>query len=138
VHHLGVLFNIRYRFNTPIHVHGLSTYGGTPTTDGRVFRGARLILSQGFQFSLSKRWSIATDLRYQHDLHRKFSGFPGTTESGELADLTQPPSDQFILAPQLEYSWTDDLGAILGAWFTFAGRNSQNFSGVIAKAQYYW
>jgi hypothetical protein len=138
IHYLGVLLDIRYRIFAPVHVHEFNAYGGTSHTNGRVFPGQLLQINQGFQYSLSKKWTFATDFRYRHQSRRRFSGFSGTTAQNPSGNMKKPASDQFIFAPQIEYSWTADIGAIAGAWFTFAGHNTEKFYGAIAQFSYYY
>ncbi len=132
-HYLDVRFASHYRFGIPVHVKGLNNYGGAPNTRGTVHVGDSFILDAAFQYNLTQRWAVACDLYYAHKNTNHFSGKTGTTAAGLPAVNTAPSSEQFSLAPAIEYNWSKNLGLIGGVWFTFAGRNSNRFtSGVIA------
>jgi hypothetical protein len=86
----------------------------------------------GFEISLSQRWAIANDIQYVHTNKTRFKGRKGATR-GVANRVGRPSSEQWSLAPAIEYNWSDDYGVIAGVWFTFAGRNTIEFtSGVIA------
>lgn len=133
IHYLDLRFYTRYRFSFPVSVHGFNTYGGSYDTNGTVFPGQLFVLGSGLQLSLSQRWTLAFDTRYEQSLKRRFSGIAGTGEQ-----MTKPASDRLILAPQLEYSWSPDMGLVAGSWFTVRGRNTRAFSGASAQFTYYY
>ncbi len=122
-----------YTVPTPLHVKNYNVYGGTYGTDGTVYPGNIFSFDFGFEYNLSQNWVVANDFYYQHNNKNRFSGDTGFIEPGIAAVMTSPSSDQFSLAPAIEYNWSENIGIIGGVWFSFAGRNSSRFvTGVIA------
>jgi hypothetical protein len=117
-----------YTVPLPTVVHGLSIYGGFPTTGpikgtrGTVYRGNSFMIQQGFEYTLTHNWVLACDLQYVHNNKNRFSGYspPGTAP-------TAPSSEEFSIAPAIEYNFNVNIGLIAGPHFSLAGRNS-NFS----------
>lgn len=113
-----------YTLTVPVHVHGLSFYGGAPRvgpikgTRGTVYPGNIFLITEGFEFSLTQNWVLSLDLVYQHVNRNRFSGhtLPGTAP-------VAPSSELFSIAPALEYNFSPDIGIIAGPWFSVAGRN---------------
>ncbi len=136
-HYLDMRFAFNYQFGVPVHVKGLNSYGGARNTRGVVHLGDSFILDAAFQYNLNQRWALACDVFYTHTNTNHFSGRTGTTSTGAPAVNTEPSSEQFSLAPAIEYNWSKRIGLIAGSWFTFAGRNSNRFaSGIIALNMY--
>lgn len=125
-------WSIQYQFPTPVHVKGLNAYGGGHGTHGKAYPGQFLNFYFGFELSLPKKWALAYDLLYTHYNKTRFSGYAGKTD-GVTNPVGSPSSEQFSMAPALEYDWNENYGVVGGVWFTFAGRNSSQFvQGVIA------
>ncbi len=132
-HYLDVRLAFNYQFGVHVHVKGLNNYGGASNTRGVVHLGDSFILDAAFQYNLTQRWALACDVCYTHTNTNHFSGRTGTTAAGLPAVNTAPSSEQFSLAPAIEYNWSKRIGLIAGSWFTYAGRNSNRFaSGIIA------
>jgi hypothetical protein len=138
VHYLNVRWFFNYTFSLPIHVKGLNAYGGAQDTRGTAYPGNNFTSIIGLEFSLTQRWVLATDIQYVHANKNRFSGFSGTQADGTPAVMTAPSSEQFSIAPALEYNWDMNIGVIGGAWFTLGGRNTPGFvSGVFAVNIYH-
>ncbi len=121
VHFLAARSFINYNFTVPVSVHGLSSYGGAPTTQGTVYTGGVFTGIAGFEYTLSQNWALALDIAYNHNWKTRFSG-----HSGGLAP-SSPSSDSLSLAPAIEYNFNEQIGVIAGPWMSVAGRNSTQF-----------
>ena len=85
-----------------------------------------------FEYTLTQNWALALDVLYVHNNHTRFSGHKGSTY-GIPNSVGGPSSEQFSLAPALEYNWSSNCGVIAGVWFSVAGRNTADFiNGVVA------
>ncbi len=132
-HYLDLRLAFNYQFGLPVHVKGLNNYGGAPNTRGTVRVGDSFIIDGALQYNFDQRWAFACDFYYTHGNTNHFSGKTGTTAAGTPAVNTAPSSEQFSLAPAIEYNWSKNIGLIGGVWFTYAGRNSTRFTtGIIA------
>jgi hypothetical protein len=109
-----------YRVGTPTSVKGLSFYGGDRTTRGTAYPGNIFFVDIAAQYNLSLNWALACDIHYQHRNRSRFSG-------RRAAPARLPSTEQFSLAPALEYNFKRNLGLIGGIWFTAAGRNTPQF-----------
>lgn len=119
-------------FPTSVPVKGRSIYGGTKETRGKVHPRSAFSLLLGMEYSLTQNWALALDAQYFHGNKTTFSGHsPAGTKP------ISPSSEQFSLAPAIEYSWTPNLGVIAGPWFTFAGRNSKRFISYVVAINIY-
>jgi hypothetical protein len=125
--------NWQYLFPTPVHVRGLNTYGGGHGCAGKAFPGQALVGQFGFELSLSQRWALAGDVQYLHVNKTRFKGTPGTMADGTLNPVGGPSTDQWSVAPAIEYNWSPFVGIIAGVWFSVGARNSPEFAtGVVA------
>lgn len=127
-HWLTLFFNIEYTIPSRSHVRGLNVFGGAEDTNAYVYPPQLWDFDFAFEFTLDKHWVIACDSAYEYGSSRKFKGYPGRLNTGELADLSLGSSSFFSLAPAIEYNWSENIGLISGAWFTLAGRNADAFA----------
>lgn len=132
IHPIRVRMVSAYQFpNHRVHVKSFNAYGGGLGTTGSVSVGHNLSFDLGFEFSISQKWVLATDLVYTYTGQSKFRGFPGINPMGGPASVGAPSSDQLSLAPAIEYNVSENGGFIGGFWFTMTGRNSGKFASLI-------
>ena len=134
IYHLGGFcyfewrMNLNYTFTAPIPIHGLSSWGGSPSlpgikeTRGTVYPGCLLVIQQGFEYSITHNWALALDLQYEYMNRTRFSG-RSPTVLGVKTKPGAPSAEQFSIAPGIEYNFNANIGIITGPWFSFAGRN---------------
>ncbi len=131
IHFLETRFFSGYRIATPTSIKGFNAYGGDASTRGTAYPGNVFFADAAFQYNLTQNWALACDLFYRHQDHSRFSGKTSTP-------TTLPSSEQFSLAPALEYNWSKNLGLIAGVWFSAAGRNTPQFiNGIISLNAYF-
>ena len=116
-------------YSAPVHVRGFNVYGGDATTKGTVYPGFSHTLLTSGEYTVTKNWTLACDLQASYSDKQRFSG---RTQSPNIA----LQSLQFSLAPAIEYNWNEQIGVIVGPWFTFAGRNSKRFISAVAAVNY--
>ncbi len=73
------------------------------------------------------------DVLYSHGDSVKFKGINGTNEDGSEATNASASSEQWSLAPALEYNFSEDVGIIAGIWFSTSGRNTIDFISYVAS-----
>lgn len=131
IHFLNIRIATSYSIGTRTRIKGINSYGGDIATRGWVYPGNAFKIDTSLEFNLSQNWAVAMDTLYSHNNKTRFSG--KTTDS-----MTSPSSEQFSLAPALEYNFNNNIGLIGGVWFTIAGRNSAQFtSGALSLNVYY-
>ncbi|NGX47628.1 MAG: hypothetical protein K1000chlam3_01007 [Chlamydiae bacterium] len=137
IHPVRVRFAGTYEIpNHDVLVKNFNAFGGGFGTNGDVSVGQTLNLDLGIEVSLTEHWVFATDFAYAYSRETTFKGNPGLTALGTPASVGGPSSDQFSIAPAIEYNISDRGGFIGGVWFSVTGRNSANFVGIILS--YTW
>ncbi len=123
---ITVNLNFGYDFPSSVHARGFNLYGGGPNANGSIKPGQQFLGNLGLEYSLTENWILGCDLHYVHQ---------NTCRSNQR-DLHLPSSEDFSLAPCIEYNPSTNFGIEAGAWFSFAGRNALSFaSGVVTL---YW
>lgn len=152
-HYLAWRMGYNFTFTTPIHIHGVSIWGGslstpqtappipaaslfpaavlTPTLDptqirGTIYPGCVFTVQQGFEYSFTRNLAFALDLQYIHANRTRFSG------KNRGIPMSAPSAEQFSVAPALEYNFNANVGVIAGPWFTVAGRNNNQTNAFIS------
>lgn len=132
-HPLKANLNLIYTVPSMANVKGFNAYGGIFDTRGSASPGHRVTVNLGLEFSLSHHWAFGADLRYTNENRSTFSGEKGFPKGTPPFSCSLPSSEQFSIAPCLEYSWSENISVTLGAWFTVYGKNSQAFAGGVAN-----
>lgn len=122
---------LQYSIPTHVHVHGINSYGGDPSTRGIVYGGRNFQGDVGYEYSFNQRWVGAIDLVYSWSSARHFCGHT-------IAPVGGPFSDQLSLAPAIEYNWSSSRGMIAGVWFSVWGRNSGAFHSEIISFTFFF
>ncbi|MBY0529773.1 MAG: hypothetical protein K2P51_06240 [Rhabdochlamydiaceae bacterium] len=132
-HPIALNLNLYYTWLTKVKVHGFNAYGGNADTEGVVKPGNQFEMNLAAEFSLTRNWVVGMDLHYIHFDHSLFHGRPGT---GLIPGL--PSSEQWSLAPCIEYNFSERFNVSTGAWFSVLGRNAPAFAGGIATIYWYF
>ncbi len=123
-HFLTLTGFVTYMYGTPVNVKGINAYGGDPTTEGKVRPGNLWQGILSFEYSLTQNWVLALDMIYNHLSRSKFNG-------STVEPMDNPSMEQFSLAPAVEYNFSKNFGINAGAWFTVAGRNTDQFASAV-------
>jgi len=116
-------------FSTPVHVKGVSAFGGDACTKGTVHPGISYTFLHSVEYTMTRNWTIACDLQILYSDRNRFRGHSTTLPIA-------PQSIQFSLAPAIEYNWNEKIGVIVGPWFTFAGKSTKRFVSFVAALNY--
>ncbi len=135
-HPLRLRANLAYTIPSFVKVHGFNSYGGGYGTDARVHPGNSWLFDGAFELCIDHYWVFACDMLYTYANKTSFTGTQGTLANGTPAPLGSGSSYSWSLAPAVEYNWNENLGILVGAWFTVAGRNTPNFAGGIFSVNY--
>lgn len=130
-HYLNTRYNVSAAIPSSVIVRGINTYGGDIETKGKVFPGKSLTILLAGEFSLTRHWVLAMDLTAFFSSKTKFKG-------RTILPIKHPSAFQFTATPSIEYNFTKRFGLIVGAWFTFAGKNSDRFIGAAGALNYYF
>jgi hypothetical protein len=114
--------NLGYDFPSSVHVKGFNLYGGDAKTNGSVLPGHQFLGNLGLEYSLTQNWILGLDFHYMHQ----------NKSHSNHRDIHLPSSEEFTLAPCIEYNPSIHFSLEAGAWFSIAGRNNLAFtSGVL-------
>lgn len=102
--------NLSRSFSGQADVSGLSVYGTSAGFRGRAKPGPSFAFDNAWEYSLTKRWALAVDVYYRRFGKIRVSG----SDSHGVVHMTSGPSDTFAIAPAVEYSWSPNLGILIG------------------------
>jgi hypothetical protein len=122
-HPFRIRGSIGYFIPSAVAVKGLNYYGGDPKTRGTVYLGKYF---SGFfygEYALSRTWALACEFNY-------LQGDKGRFIRKSTTKIEAPSFNQWSILPEIQHTYTENLGIILGGWFTIAGKNSPAFSKV--------
>jgi hypothetical protein len=128
-HFLSTTLSFDAIFSTPVRVSGLNAYGGSPGMKGTARPGNQYIALLSFEYTFNQNWVFAIDNSYTHIDKTHLKGNQVVRAQRSPLNTSINSSEQFSLAPAIEYNFSAQAGLIAGAWFTVAGRNSTRFEG---------
>lgn len=136
-HLLRARFNFDYYYLAPVSVEGFNAYGGVHGTHGKVYPGNLWYVIGAFEYTLGKGFVFALDLQYLYQFKNRFSGIAGFNTKKHIYNLNFPVSQQFSIAPALEYNFNRNIGIIGGIWCSIAGKNAGSFFSGAISLNYY-
>lgn len=132
-HYLRTRLSLVAATASDVKVHGVSTFGGNPSTVGKVRPGNSYSTDLAFEYTLTQHWVPVFEMLYVNSGSSGFSGSPGFTPGGTIDSIGGAGGNQLSLAPAIEYSFNANIGLIAGVWFSVTGPHSSRFvSNVIA------
>lgn len=137
-HPINLNLNLFYIFSSSVPVHSPSIYGGSFNTRGKAYPGDQCIANFAIQYSIDPYWVLGADFHYIHQNKTSFSNKKGTLSDNTSRAPGTPSSEQFSIAPCLEYNWNQNFSFTAGSWFSIAGRNSSHFLSVTGTVFYYF
>ena len=108
-------------------VDGVSVYGTGPFFRGRARPGDNFYVDTSLEYSLTTRWVLAMDVLYSHNdsTHATGIGSPSVPAASPLpVTMHSGPSDTVGYAPAVEYSWSPNIGVLLGMRVLAGGHNT--------------
>jgi hypothetical protein len=136
IHYLEFRLASFYAFSTHVSIKGQSLYNSIAVKRGTVHPGDLITATFAMQYNITKQMAFACDVFYKHQNKAKYIG--PFKRSDPIVQENKISSDNFSLAPALEYNFSENLGLIGGCWLSIAGRNSLDFtSGVISLNSYF-
>ena len=106
-------------FSGSAEVQDISVYGTATGFRGHARPGNAFSADAAFEYSLTREWVLALDVIYNHGDATVTNGSYGP----QPVRLVSGSSDGFGIAPAIEYSWTANLGVLLGTRVIPAGHN---------------
>lgn len=117
--------NLGYDVPSSVHVKGFNFYGGNAKTNESVIPGQQFVGNLGLEYSLTINWIVGLDIHYRHQ----------NKSHSNHKNVHLPSSEEFSLAPCIEYNPSTHFSLEAGVWFSVAGRNDLDFTnGVLTVA----
>lgn len=166
-HYLNSHLCLFYNLPSDVRLHGLSTYGGTPGTNGTISPGNSFTLDIAEEYTLTQHWVAVFEGIFVTQQASTFVGHIGPTQdirqysnpdprrfigARAIARLERFPNrfniggpgigngntDELSLAPALEYNFSDNIGVIGGFWFTVMGKNNPSYESTVISLTVSW
>lgn len=122
---LRVRLDLTYAVSSSAGVADTSVYGTADGFRGRARPGDSFTADAAAEYSLTRRWVLATDLVYVNNASTRVSGSNALPAGGATPiNLQSGWSDYFAVAPAVEFNWSSRAGVIFGVRIFVAGRNT--------------
>ena len=124
---LRMRFNLSQGFSGDVDVRDVSVYGTSAAFRGHAQPANSLFVDASWEYSLTRKWVLALDATYRHQPNTRVTGHH-ILDNGEADpssfQLNSGSSEAFGFAPAIEYSWTPNLGVLLGTRIIAIGHNT--------------
>lgn len=123
---LRMRFNVAQSFSSRASVQDASVYGTAEGFSGHARPGRSFYVNAAWEYSLSQRWVLALDVTYRRSHGTRVRGYEPLDGDGMPAmpiHRNSGTSEAFGFAPAIEYSWSANLGLLLGTR-VITGRNT--------------
>jgi len=121
---LRVRLDLTYAVSSSASVADVSVYGTSAGFRGRAHPGDSFTVDAAAEYSLTRRWVLATDFVYVNAASTGLTGSDPAAGAPTAVNLQSGWSDYFAIAPAVEFNWSSRAGVILGARIFIAGHNT--------------
>lgn len=138
-HYLRSRFILSHVHASPVTVHGLSSYGGSVNTNGRIRPGEENDLDLAFEYTLTQHWVAVLEGTLSNGQSTRFNGILNIGNiGGPPVNIGNGNFSEKALAPALEYNFNGNIGLIGGVWFPVAGQNTSHYMTYVLALNAYW
>ncbi len=129
-HPFRLNFNLGYTGLSDVTIKGISVYGGDPFTFGVMHPGTAFFMYLTGEVSITQRLALAVETFFEYKGQNRFEGINifNPFENVERFSLN--------IVPQVEYSWTANMGVVGGVTYQFTGYNSVALVGLLLSFVY--
>jgi len=125
---LRMRFNLSEALSSSANVKDVSVYGTEAGFRGHAEPGASFLADASWEYSVTRRWVLASDLTYRHNGNTVVMGNNVLNRDGlqnsSVVRSDAGSSEAFAIAPAIEYSWSPNLGVLLGTRVIAGGHRS--------------
>jgi hypothetical protein len=113
---LRVRFNVSRGISDAVSVRDVSVYGTERGFRGRARLGRTLLIDNSWEYSVSRSWVLALDALWSRSENTRVVGRNALDPRSAAGSIRLDSGERrrFGLAPAVEYSWTPNLGVLLG------------------------
>lgn len=137
-HYLRTRLCLTFEHASSVKISGLSSYGGTLATSGRVKPGHEASIDLAGELTLTEHIVAVMEGYATQRGPTTFKGYAGRTASGLPAVISQGSVSDVSLAPAFEYNFNGNVGIIAGVWFSLPGDNSVKFKSTSVALNLFW
>jgi hypothetical protein len=113
-------FNLSYTLSSRVGISGMSVYGTPDGFLGHANPGSSILGDLTLEYSMSRRWSAATEIQLELDNPTHVAG---TDASGAPLQTSSGLGHVLYVTPYLEYDWSATEGLSFGTRIYAAGHN---------------
>jgi hypothetical protein len=125
---LRMRFNVSEALSNNVSVRDVSVYGTEAGFRGHAEPGASVILDASWEYSVARRWVLASDVTYRHNGNIRVIGSNvlniDNIQKAAQIQTDSGSDDAFGFAPAIEYSWKPNLGLLLGTRVILPGHRT--------------
>ena len=125
---LRARFDVQQGWSGGTRVDDVSVYGTIDGFRGRARPGSAFFADVSLEYSVTRSWVVALDATCSHDRNTRVTGYdthdPADAHVTSVFRADSGSAQAFALAPALEYSWTPNIGVLLGARVIFGNRHT--------------
>ncbi|STX51860.1 Fe-S protein [Legionella busanensis] len=137
VNYLRTRFSAGYLIPLDVNIRGVTAYGGTANTNGRINPGNMLTFDLAWELNLTQNWVAVMEGYYASRDKTRFRGFRGLTDKNKVPTIGHQYLEEISLAPAIEYNFNANVGIIGGYWFSVAGKDATDFKSVVVALNIY-
>jgi hypothetical protein len=131
-----VLSHLRF---SSVDLHGLSSYGGSAGTQGRIQPGHENDVDLAFEYTLTQHWVAVMEGYVSQGSESLFNGIFNIEGIGGPKDnVGFDRYSEKALAPAIEYNFNENVGIIGGVWFPVAGTNTGHYTTYLLALNIFW
>ena len=137
-YYLRTRLALSYVIAQPLDITGLSTYGGTTKTRGKMNPGNLMSIDLAAELSVTQNWVAVMEGYYMRRQATKFQGTVGLNENGLPGTIGYHNVKELSLAPAIEYNFSANYGIIGGVWYSVTGTDAPDFQSIVIAFNAYW
>jgi hypothetical protein len=138
-HYLRTRLILSRLYASQVNVSGVSSYGGTAATLGKIKPGVENGIDLAFEYTVTQNWVAVLEGTMSNGQATRFNGILNIgTIGGPSSTIGASQYQVKALAPALEYNFSGNLGLIGGVWFPVAGKNTSHFTTYVLALNTYW
>lgn len=125
---LRMRLDVSQAVSRAVHVEGVSVYGTDAGFRGSAKPGTSLFVDPSWAYSVTRKVVFALEATYTRNGNTRVTGYDGPFPTGAQdpprVRRDSGPGGAFAVVPAVEYSWTPNLGVLVGARAIAGGRNT--------------
>lgn len=138
-HYLRSRLSFAYIYANAETISGISVFGGTPQTSGRLKPGNFFGVDIATELTLTQNWVAVMEAQFYQIGGTRFNGIIGKNNDLDIpTTLGHGELMQVALAPAIEYNFSPNIGIIAGPWFSIAGHDTPAFISYALALNFYW